>query len=196
LSIALCCCWVVTRRAGLRATPGCPKAPRLPTTAPCAHQVVHDVRFPTPRCFVFRTPPGPPGNPCARLLRCCPSNSLPDTRSPCIAAGRKSLTPLPGLLDRLCVRRLATCDLLISFSLDAIRIPVKPAGTECTPFLMLRQEFDASNSKPRDVPRGYVASTRFFQSLGNDTDRRAVVQGQIPANSFCPFTKPNRPGAG
>jgi len=133
------------------------RAPRHPQVAPgSARPLDGPMRpsgffttcgVPTPRCFVFRTPPGYPGNPCARLLRCCPSNSLPDTRSPCIAAGRKSLTPLPGLLDRLCVRRLATCDLLISFSLDAIRIPVKPAGTECTPFLMLRQEFDASNSK-------------------------------------------------
>ena len=45
-------------------------------------------------------------------------------RSPCIAAGRKSLTPLPGLLDRLAMRRRATCDLQDSFSSTwAIRLP-------------------------------------------------------------------------
>jgi len=56
------------------------RAPRHPQVAPgSARPLVGPMRpsgffttcgVPTPRCFVFRTPPGSPGHLCARLLRC------------------------------------------------------------------------------------------------------------------------------
>lgn len=50
---------------------------------------------------------------------CYPVPKPPDKELPHIAVRWKSLTPLPGLLARLCKRRRATCDLPVSVTSTA-----------------------------------------------------------------------------
>ncbi len=96
------------------------------------------------------------------LLTCCPSMKSTDARSPCIAAGRKSLTPLPGLLERLYVRRLATCDLLISFLALAIRNRSNRQEQSVPRPWCFVKDSDASKPGPHEVSLDLFAPARFL----------------------------------
>jgi hypothetical protein len=119
--------------------------------------------------------------PCACLLRCLAQLSL-GTRLPCIAAGRKSLTPLPGLLVRLWSRRLATCDLQVPSRSCDPDCRVTGRKTSISAFHSSVKEFDASKFGPREVSCNPVALARFLRSLRNDTHRSRTTQGKYRTN--------------